>query len=152
MIRRARSKRHLARHTNQQVWKFVIGSDKAGGVNYTHLTLENSLEPATAKTSLTIAGIYDTNDQFTRRVKILNNMTRQFSKLNMKHRVNLKFPELNDVRLLELHNFNESKGKQFIWETNVSKETIWNKQSSRPGNPRFALAVRLMTLDPEGKL
>ena len=88
MIRRARSASLLARHTNQQeVWKFVIGSDKAGGVNYTHLTLENSLEPATAKTSLTIAGIYDKNDQFKKLVNIFNNINRQFTNLHMKHRV-----------------------------------------------------------------
>ena len=55
LIQRARSKALLAKHTNQGlVWKFSIGSDKAGGVHYTHLSLDNTLEPATSKTSLTI--------------------------------------------------------------------------------------------------
>ena len=58
-IRRAKEKLLLAFHTNQKLyWKFSIGSDKARGIHYTHLMLENSLEPASSKTSITIEGIY----------------------------------------------------------------------------------------------
>ena len=54
-IQMARLKLLLADHTNQaSVWKFLIGSDKAGGVPYTHLSLDNTLEPETYKSSLTI--------------------------------------------------------------------------------------------------
>ena len=57
LIQRARTKALLANHTNQaSVWKFSIGSDKAGGVHYTHLSLDSSLEPPTSKTSHTIQG------------------------------------------------------------------------------------------------
>ena len=60
-IRRAREKSLLGFHTNQkQVWNFTVGSDKARGIYYTHLSLENSLEPASSKTTIIrIAGIYD---------------------------------------------------------------------------------------------
>ena len=67
-LRRAREKSILGFHTNQnQVWKFSIGSDKARGIHYSHLSLENSLEPASARTCITIAGIYDTEDSPRRR-------------------------------------------------------------------------------------
>ena len=60
LIRRAREKSVLAFHTNQdQLWKFTIGGDKARGIHYTNLTFENSLQPASSKTSITLAGIYD---------------------------------------------------------------------------------------------
>ena len=62
-LRWAKETSLLAFHTNQKrVWKFTLGSDKARGIHYTHLILENSLKPASAKTSITIAGIYDTED------------------------------------------------------------------------------------------
>ena len=67
LIQRARTKALLAKHTNQElVWKFSIGSDKAGSVHYAHLSFDNTLEPATSKTSLTIQGIYDTEENFER--------------------------------------------------------------------------------------
>ena len=49
---------------NYLVWKFSIGNDKAGGVHYTHLSLDNILKPATSKTSLTIQRIDDTEGNF----------------------------------------------------------------------------------------
>ena len=125
MIRRAKPASLLARHTNQQdVWKFIIGSDKAGGVNYTHLTLETSLEPATAKTSLTIAGIYDTNDNFERRTKILNKMTHQFTKLHLVHRVSVNFEALTDTPLLTLKNVFSHKEDRFIEKQTVAKRQL----------------------------
>jgi len=133
MIRRAKTASLLARHTNQQeVWKFIIGSDKAGGVNYTHLTLETSLEPATAKTSLTIAGIYDTNDHFERRTKILNKMTRQFTKLHLVHRVSVNFEALSDTRLLTLKKVFSHKGDRFIEKQIVAKRQLETRRIPAP--------------------
>ena len=73
LIQRARIIAPLANHANQaSVWKFSMGCDKAGSIHYTHLSLYNTLEPATSKTNLTIKGIYHIEDNFTRRVQISN--------------------------------------------------------------------------------
>ena len=93
----------MANHTNQaSVWKFSIGSDKAGGVHYTHLSLDNTLEPATYKTSLTIQGIYDIEDNFARRVQISKPINDQLIKLHMKYKVEQEFPKLTSERKIEL--------------------------------------------------
>ena len=114
-IRRTRDKSILAFHTNQKtVWKFSVGSDKAGGIHYTHLTLENSLEPASAKTSITISGIYDTEDCPSRRFEIMKVINNKIAHLNLKHYVKISFPELTSDRLDELREIQLSKGENFI--------------------------------------
>ena len=89
LIQRARRKALLTKHTNLGlVWKFSIGSDKAGGVHYTHLSLDNTLKPASSKTSHTIQGIYDPEENFKRRTLISKKINDQLSKLHMKCKIN----------------------------------------------------------------
>ena len=91
-IRRAREKSILAFHTNQKkVWKFSVGSDKASGIHYTHLTQENSLDPASAKTSITISGIYDTEDCPSRQFEIIKAVRNKIGKINLKQYVKFRF-------------------------------------------------------------
>ena len=114
-LRWAREKSLLGFHTNQKlVWKFTVGSDKARGIYYTHLSLENSLEPASSKTSITIAGVYDTEDSLSRRSEILRGVYEQVTKLNFKHRVQIDFPKLTNERVKELKSQFIAKGSDFI--------------------------------------
>ena len=114
-LRRAKEKSLLAFHTNQKrVWKFTLGSDKARGIHYTHLILENSLEPASAKTSITIAGIYDSEDNLGRRCEILKKINHQIAQLNLTHKIKVTFPKLTTQRLAELRSIYSLKDSDFI--------------------------------------
>ena len=127
-IRRAREKSILAFHTNQKkVWKFSVGSDKASGIHYTHLTLENSLEPASAKTSITISGIYDTEDCPSRRFEIMKVVRNKIAKINLKQYVKISFPELTDNRLDKLRNIHHSQGENFIDQQIIAKQQLRKK-------------------------
>ena len=141
LIQRARSKALLAKHTNQGlVSKFSIGTDKAGGVHYTHLSLDNTLEPATSKTSLTIQGIYDTEENFKRRTKISKKINDQLSKLHMKYTINHEFPKLTSNRkneLLEIHNGKEPNfvKKQIRAKLQLSRKIIPVPEASSKFKP-----------------
>ena len=118
----------MANHTNQaSVWKFSIGSDKAGGVHFTHLSLDNSLEPATSKTSLTIQGIYDIEDNFSRRVEISKPINDQFVKLHMKYKVKQEFPKLTSERKTELLKLHRRRGPNFIQNQLRAKKQLNRK-------------------------
>ena len=122
-MRKAREKSVLAFHTNQNnFWKFTIGGDKARGIYYTHITLENSLQPASSKTSITLAGIYDSEDKPSRRSEILKGVNSKISQLNLKHRIEVVFPKLTSERLEELKQIHASKGEHFITKPLLAKK------------------------------
>ena len=124
-LRRAREKSNLGFHTNQKHFcKFTVGSDKARGIYYTHLSLENSLEPASSKTSITIAGIYDTEDSPSRRTEIMRGVYDEITKLHLKHRVQIDFPKLTIERNKELRKILIAKGSDFIDKQVSAKNQI----------------------------
>ena len=96
------------------MWKFTVGSDKARGIYYTHLSLEISLEPASSKTSITIAGVYDNEDSLSRRSEILRGVYRKVPKLNLKRREQIDLPKLTSERVKELKNQLIANGSDVI--------------------------------------
>ena len=133
LIRRAREKSVLAFHTNQNhLWKFTVGGDKARGIYYTHITLENSLQPASSKTSITLAGIYDTEDNLSRRSEILKCVNNNILQLNLKHNIEIVFPSLTSERLEELKQIHASKGKNFIDKQISAKKQLKKKKVPEP--------------------
>ena len=132
-LRRAREKSLLAFHTNQKrVWKFTLGSDKARGIHYTHLILENSLKPASAKTSITIAGIYDSEDNLERRCEILKKFNQQIVQLNLTHKIEVAFPKLTTERLAELRSLYSLKNRDFISSQVSAKKQLQKKTIPAP--------------------
>ena len=95
-------------------WKFIFGSDKARGIYYTHLSHENCLEPASSKTGITIAGIYDTEDSPSRRTEIMRGIYDEITKLHLKNRVQIDFPKLTIERIKELTKFLSPKGPTLL--------------------------------------
>ena len=105
----------LAKHTNQNsVWAFSIGCDKAGGVQYTHVMLQNTLQPAASKTSLTISGIYDIKSNFERHQKILDSINKAIAQLHRKARYRVEFLKITEERLDELKKIHNSKSNNFV--------------------------------------
>ena len=128
LIRRAKQNAFLAKHTNQNsAWKFSIGSDKAGGVHYTHIILQNTLQPAASKTSLTITGIYDTKSNFERNQKILNSINKAIAQLHRKVRLQVNFPKMTRERLDELKKIHKTQPKSFIEKQINAKRQLEKK-------------------------
>ena len=95
LVIRAQKNRLLAKHTNQSLsWKIAFCSDRAHGITFVHLVLQNSIEPASAKTSLTIASIYDLKEDIKKNSLILKNIIDTLEKLHLKHSLKLRFPKL----------------------------------------------------------
>ena len=60
------------------------------------------MEPASSKTSITIAGIYDSGDSPSRRTEIMRGVYDEITKLQLKHRVQIDFPKLTIERIKDL--------------------------------------------------
>ena len=91
--------------------------------------LENSLEPASSKTSITIAGIYDTEDNSSRRFTILDKINKKIAELNLKHHLKVAFPKLDADRLKKLIGY---KGKTMIEKQILAKKQLSKKRVPKP--------------------
>ena len=97
LVKRANKNHLLAKHTNQSMsWKVSFCSDRAQGISFVHFVLQNSTQPASAKTSLTIASIYDEKEDIKKNQEILRNTMETLEELNLKHTLELQFPLLTD--------------------------------------------------------
>ena len=63
---------------------FVLSSDRADSIHFTHITLQNSQEPAKRRNSLTIAVIYDEKENVNQNDEILEPTRKEFDLMYLK--------------------------------------------------------------------
>ena len=109
LVIRAKKNHLLAKHTNQSMsWKVSFCSDRAHGISFVHFVLQNSIQPASSKTSLTIAAIYDEKEDIKKNQEILRNIIETLEKLHLKHTLELEFPSLTEIIIKELKSLHDT--------------------------------------------
>ena len=70
--------------------------------HYTHLIFESSIGSVSGNISITIAGIYDSEESFGRRSVFLRNLNNQTAQLNSTLYIEVTFPQLTTETISEL--------------------------------------------------